>query len=98
MREVSSVSRRISPEAEMLWSAYDKGECGTAYLKNKMADMETERDDMGKLALELMDALQRLINNGHAYDCSFINYTNGPCDCGLDAASILITKAKEALP
>ena len=52
------MSKRISPETEMLWSAYDRGECGTAYLKNKMAEMEIERDDMGKLARELRDALE----------------------------------------
>lgn len=86
------MSERISPETEMLWSAYDKGECGTAYLKNKMADMETERDEVRELARKMRVHLMNLVDHE-------------PCKCCYDdeaetdwvEAKSLLTKAKEVL-
>lgn len=57
------MSRRILSETEKLWSDYDNGACGTAYLKNKMAEIEVERDEMVKLAQELRDALNLIVSD-----------------------------------
>lgn len=89
------MSKRISPETEMLWSAYDKGECGTVYLKNKMADMEIERDEMVKLAQELRDALETL---NLVIGLTPIAGNKDALQEACDIARAAITKAKEALP
>jgi hypothetical protein len=48
-------------------------------------------------ARELRDALERVINHGHADDCLFLNRANGECDCGVDDASAIINKSREVL-
>jgi len=60
--------------------------------------LERQRDEARELARELRDALERITDNGHADDCLFLNRANAQCDCGIDVAGGLITKAKELLP
>ena len=94
------MSERISPETEMLWSAYDRGECGTAYLKNKMADMEAERDDIGKLAQELRDVLQEFADADDECEREFLRMGMPPPDpCPIRERMVAsLTKSKEVLP
>lgn len=51
-----------------------------------------------QMVRELRDALQRVADNGHAEDCLLLNRANAECDCGVDAAYLLITKANQLLP
>ena len=45
-------------------------------------------------APELLEALERLANNGHTDDCNLLNRANESCDCGIDIALAAIAKAK----
>ena len=51
-----------------------------------------------QMVRELRDALQGVADNGHADDCLLLNRANAECDCGVDAAYLLITKANQLLP
>jgi hypothetical protein len=63
-----------------------------------LRNLERQRDEARELARELRDALERVINQGHADNCLFLLYADGRCDCGVDDASAIINKAKEVLP
>jgi len=91
------MSDRPTPDTNAA-SWVETNQANALTLASFSSELERERDEARELARELRDALQRLINNGHAYDCSLIHYINGACDCGLHAASILIARAKEVLP
>ena len=60
--------------------------------------LERQRDDARELARELRYALKELADNGHTEECDALNYANKHCDCGVDSARMLISKAKEVLP
>ena len=93
------MSERISPETKMLWSAYDKGKCGTVYLKGKMADMEAERDEMERIAQELRDVLQAFVDADNECEREFKRMGMPPPDpCPIRERMVSsLTKAKEVL-
>ena len=76
---------------------YDTGQSFAVVEPELSRQLERELNNAQDLARELRDALERVINLGHAENCLFLNCADWLCDCGVDDASALINKAKEVL-
>ena len=50
------MSERSTPETNALWDLYDRNGCCTARIKNKMAELERERDEAREKYFVMRDA------------------------------------------
>lgn len=67
--------------------------CNTIGSRMRPIDSPIYRNEPDGRA-EMLEALERIANHGHADDCLFLNRANEQCDCGIDAALLVIAKAK----